>query len=156
MRLFNKGRWSPHSLLGRCVLWAALGASCTALPAAAEGFSLIAQKDVPLAVISKNELRSLYALRVQQFADGTPVTLVVLPDQDPRHRTFATAVLNVFPYVLRENWDKKTFTGAARPPITVDSPEAMVRKVATTPGALGYLPGKEKTHYEGIRYVEVR
>lgn len=156
MRLFHKGRAAPRFLLGRWVLWAALVAACTALPAAAEGFWLIAQKEVPLAVISKNELRSLYALRVQQFADGTPVTLVVFPDQDPRHRAFATAVLNVFPYVLRENWDKKTFTGAARPPLTVDTPEAMVRKVAATPGALGYLPGNEKIKYEGVRYVEVR
>lgn len=113
------------------------------------------QRDVAITTLTTNELRAIFALRTRHFADGTPITLVVLPDQDPRHQAFSTKVLNVYPYVLRENWDKKTFTGAARPPITVESPDALLRKVATTPGALGYLPGKDKAKHEGIKYVEI-
>lgn len=151
----------PKSVLRR--RWAAgalallAGAAALGLPAQAadDDFRLIVQRDVPLSQLNKAELRAMFALRMRQFADGTPVTLVVLPDQDPRHRDFAAKVLNVFPYVLRDNWDKKTFTGAARPPITVDSPEELARKVAATPGALGYLPGKDKTRQEGIKYVDI-
>ena len=133
----------------------ALGLLAPPLWAADDDFRLIVQRDVPLSQLSKNELRAIFALRTRQFADGTPITLLVLPDQDPRHRDFAAQVLNVFPYVLRDNWNKKTFTGAARPPITANSPDELARQVAATPGGMGYLPGKDKTAIQGIKYVDI-
>lgn len=136
------------------VWWAA--AFSGSVFAQASGFQIIVHPDVKIRELSPTDLKALFALRKRQFADGTPVTLVVLDDQDPRQRAFATHVLNVLPYTLRQNWDSQSFSGSARAPIVVAGPAEMVKKVAATKGAIGYLGSKDGVVLEGVKHVDIQ
>jgi hypothetical protein len=63
-----------------------------------------------------------------------------MPDDSPLHAAFSKEKLHVFPYQLRSAWDRLVFSGMGQAPDTVASPEEMLARVASTPGAIGYLP----------------
>ncbi len=89
--------------------------------------------------LSKNLLRSIFSMRLRTWRDGLPVRVFVLPDDAPLHSIFAKQKLNVFPYQLRSAWDRLVFSGTGQAPFVVYSEEEMRARIATTPGAIGYL-----------------
>lgn len=78
-------------------------------------------------------------MHLKTWPDGTKIRVFVLSDDDPLHRSVSKEKLNVFPYQLRSIWDRLVFSGAGQAPIKVNSNEEMLAKVASTPGAIGYL-----------------
>ena len=89
--------------------------------------------------ISRNGLSAIFKMRLSQWSDGTPVTVYVLPDDDPLHKKFSKKILKVFPHQLRRIWNNAVFSGSGQAPITLSSLEEMKEKIATTPGAIGSL-----------------
>ncbi|HLP81219.1 MAG TPA: hypothetical protein VK141_04380 [Nitrosomonas sp.] len=89
--------------------------------------------------ISHNSLRSIFSMRQKTWPDGTKIRVFVLPDDDQLHEIVSKEKLNVFPYQLRSMWDRLVFSGTGQAPIKVNSVEEMLTKVASTPGAIGYL-----------------
>lgn len=89
--------------------------------------------------ISRNEARLFFTMRLQYWPNKRPVTVFVLPDDDPLHIAFAKTILGLFPYQLRRVWDRQLFSGTGQAPIQVANEDEMLRRVATTPGAIGYL-----------------
>ncbi len=89
--------------------------------------------------LSVNSLRSIFSMRLKTWSDGTKIRVFVLPDDDQLHQSVAKEKLNVFPYQLRSTWDRLVFSGTGQAPIKVNSAEEMLAKVASTPGAIGYL-----------------
>jgi hypothetical protein len=94
-------------------------------------------------------------MRVRNWPDGKPVTVFVLPDRDERHVAFSKEILYVYPYVLRDTWDRMVFTGTGKAPIEVKSEDELLKRVAATPGAIGYIP-KGKVANEKIKILEIR
>jgi hypothetical protein len=45
----------------------------------------------------------------------------------------------MFPHQLRWAWDRQVFSGTGRAPIMVNTEEEMRQRIASTPGAIGYL-----------------
>jgi ABC-type phosphate transport system substrate-binding protein len=78
-------------------------------------------------------------MRLHEWPDGTAIRVFVMPDDSSIHAVFSKEKLNVFPYQLRAAWDRLVFSGTGQAPNTVNSPEEMLAKVASTPGAIGYL-----------------
>ncbi len=91
--------------------------------------------------LSKNLLRSIFSMRLRTWQDGLPIRVFVLPDDAPLHSIFAKQKLNVFPYQLRSAWDRLVYSGTGQAPFVVHSEEEMRARIATTPGAIGYLSG---------------
>lgn len=89
--------------------------------------------------LSRNLLRSIFSMRLRTWPNGVPIQVFVLPDNVPLHSKFAKKKLNIFPYQLRSIWDRLVYSGTGQAPFTVRSEEEMHTKVATTPGAIGYL-----------------
>lgn len=89
--------------------------------------------------ISRSLLRGIFGMRVRAWPDGTPVRVFVLEDNDPAHVEFCKSVLRMYPYQLRQNWDRLVYSGTGQPPIAVASEQEMLRLVAQTPGAIGYV-----------------
>lgn len=118
-------------------------------------FAIITHSSSKFDRLSLADLRSLFLIKKRQLPDGSSASLMVLEDQDPRHRAFATQVLGVFPYVLRESWDGMTFSGSAKPPIQVATTAELVAKVASTRGSLGYVSVRERVSLEGVKNVEI-
>lgn len=115
---------------------------------------LIANIDVDTNAVTRNEARLYFTMRLKKWPNGTLVKVYVLPDNDPLHRRFANEVLNLYPYQLRRVWDRQLFSGTGQAPTVVSSEEEMRRRVATTPGAIGYADGPLQD--PDLRALEVR
>jgi len=99
---------------------------------------LIAHPSVERESVTLNEARMYLTLRLRSWPDSTPITVFVLPDDSALHGQFARDVLQLFPYQLRRVWDRQLFAGTGQVPVEVDDEEEMLRRVADTPGAIGY------------------
>lgn len=95
--------------------------------------------------ISKNGLSAIFKMRLRHWSDGTNVTVFVLQDDNPLHKQFCKQILNVFPHQMRRNWNKLVFSGTGQAPILLENKDEMINKLRDTPGAVGYLSGKDLT-----------
>ncbi|WP_241235099.1 hypothetical protein [Amphritea opalescens] len=93
-------------------------------------------------------------MRVTRWPDGRPIRVFVLPDRNPLHRLFVKQHLQIFPYQLRNKWDRQVFTGAGSEPEQVDTMEEMYRKVSQHKGAIGYIDKSFNLNLEKVRVVD--
>lgn len=101
--------------------------------------TLIVNPQVSDTQLTRNSARAIFAMRTPQWSDGTPVHVFVLADNHPIHSEFTKQVLGMFPYQLRRIWDRQVFSGTGIAPITVESEQEMLDRVAETKGAIGYI-----------------
>lgn len=118
------------------VVW--LGLLFFTLPGSADQV-LIANASVGVEGLSLNTTRLLFSMQLPQWPDGTAVRVFVLPDDHPGHRAFSKDLLHLYPRQLRRVWDRQLYSGTGQAPQTVTDVEAMLKAVARTPGAIGYL-----------------
>lgn len=64
---------------------------------------------------------------------------VNLPAANPLRRMFSLSVFDALPEDMEEYWNEQYFQGI-NPPEVLSSEEAVLRFVAATPGAVGYIP----------------
>lgn len=102
-------------------------------------YEIVTYPGVSEKALSVNSLRSIFSMHLKTWSDGTKIRVFVLPDDDHLHQSVSKEKLNVFPYQLRSTWDRLVFSGTGQAPIKVNSSEEMLNKVASTPGAIGYL-----------------
>lgn len=114
---------------------------------------VIAAPDVVVESIDRNYLLSVFSMRVTRWQNGDPITVYVLSDRDPLHHAFVKKHLKVFPYQLRNIWDRAVYTGTGQSPRVVDSVMDMLDKVAQTRGAIGYVDTMEDT-VDGVRVID--
>ena len=107
------------------------------LPAAA--VDVIVNRDVAGTSLAQASARALFGMRLTKWPDGRPVRVFVLPDGHPVHAALCKEQLNLYPYQLRQSWDRLVYSGMAQAAIEVATEEEMVSRVAATPGALGYV-----------------
>lgn len=100
---------------------------------------VVAHPDVALQSMSRDTTRAIFAMRQRTWPDGRAIQVFVLPNRDPAHARFAKEQLNVYPHQLQLAWDRMVFSGMGQAPHSVRSLTEMHDKLATTPGALGYL-----------------
>lgn len=115
---------------------------------------LIVNNALPHQPISRNEVRLYFTMRLPLWGD-TPVKVFVLPDDHPLHRRFTKSVLGLFPYQLRQVWDRQIFSGTGQAPIMVASEQEMVERVASAPGGIGYVESGANPPPQ-VRILEVR
>ena len=106
---------------------------------ASDNYDIVIYPGVGEKEISLNSLRSIFSMRQKTWGDGTKIRVFVLADDDELHQAVSKEILNVFPYQLRSMWDRLVFSGTGQAPIKVNSIDEMLAKVASTPGAIGYL-----------------
>lgn len=138
---------STRKIIGRfffslCLLLSIIFAARSVL--ANEAYEVVTNPGVSEKTLSKSSLRAIFGMRLHTWPDGTAVKVFVMPDDAPLHAAFSKEQLNVFPYQLRLTWDRLVFSGTGQAPVTVASADEMLARVASTPGAIGYLP-KSKT-----------
>jgi len=104
-----------------------------------EPHSVVVNPSVSHPSLSLNAIRAIFGMRLRTWPDGTSIKVFVLSDDDPTHIAFCKETLNVFPHQLRMAWDRLVFSGTGQAPIEVASEEEMRTKIASTPGAIGYL-----------------
>ncbi|EIC23171.1 hypothetical protein Thi970DRAFT_00824 [Thiorhodovibrio frisius] len=120
----------------------------------AHGQEVIVNSDVHLDAIDRNFARLLITMRMPQWPDKRPVTVFVLPDNNPVHESFAKRVLEVYPYQLRRTWDRQVFSGTGQAPRQVANEQEMIERVSQTAGAVGYVSSPPDTDLVKVLEVE--
>ena len=80
----------------------------------------------------------IYWRKKLYWADGKRIQPINLPTDYPLRRQLSQQVLGSLPETQAEYWNGLYFHGTS-PPHVVASQEAMLRFVAETPGAIGYV-----------------
>ncbi|WP_317931503.1 hypothetical protein [Halioxenophilus sp. WMMB6] len=89
--------------------------------------------------LSGETLLRLFAMKKKFWSDGTPVTVFTLPNNNDTYKEFTNLYLKMQPHQLNRLWHRLVFSGTGVKPEVVDSMQAMLEKVAATPGAVGYV-----------------
>lgn len=105
-------------------------------------------------VISQSTLRAIFGMRLNKWPADTPVKVFVMKDDAPEHGAFSKNILQVFPHQLRLAWDRQVFSGQGQYPEQVASTQEMISKIASTPGAIGYIKTSEVT--KNVRILQIR
>lgn len=121
--------------------------------ASAEPLSVIVNADTVLAKLDINSIRSIFTAKLTRWPNGMRIQFFVLPDEHPHHRHFVKNKLGLFPYQLRQIWDRLIFSGVGEGPVTVDSIDEMIEKVGAIPGAIGYYYSNRSVEKYGVQYV---
>jgi ABC-type phosphate transport system substrate-binding protein len=103
--------------------------------------------------ISRSSLRAIFGMRLNKWPADTPVQVFVMKDDVSEHGAFSKNILQVFPHQLRLAWDRQVFSGQGQYPEQV-SPQEMLSKIASTPGAIGYIKTSEVTN--NVRILQIR
>ena len=88
--------------------------------------------------LSIQQVYALYARKRQLWSDRSLVQAVNLPIAHPLRRSFSLWVFKHSPEDLQDYWNDQYFHGVLPPPVLA-SEEAVLRFVAGTPGAIGYV-----------------
>lgn len=119
-----------------------LSALTLALPRAgmAEGevLAIVIPKGEHVRTISKPELALIFWRKKLYWGNGKRIQPVNLGPENNLRRRFSQQVLESLPEDQLEYWNALYFHGTS-PPYVVRSQEAMLRYIAETPGAIGYV-----------------
>ena len=110
---------------------------------------IIVHPSVNVRSISAASLRNIYTLRQTIWPGGQTIVVFVLPDDNPAHEAFSKEKLGLYPYRLRQIWDRLSYSGMASAPIEVKDENELRARVRATPGAIGY--SSKDTRHDGIK-----
>ena len=116
-----------------CLLMAS---SCYAREPAA--IAVIVPNEQPTKSLSMPELKLIYLRKKDYWANGKRIHAVNLPADHPIRIQFSNKILGSLPSAQNDYWNGVYFHGIS-PPYVVNSEEAVLRYVADTSGAIGYI-----------------
>lgn len=128
--------WTRRRLLLYLALTAALWAGSGGARAA--GIAVIVARHGPRLELDRATLRDIYLKKIFVNNRGVAFIPVNLPPNHPLRRAFSRALLQETTNQLQAYWNQRYFHGV-RPPYVLGSQTAVVRFVARTPGAVGYV-----------------
>ena len=99
---------------------------------------VIAHKSTPIAAIDNDKLLDIFTLNTKNWSDGAKITLLEIKGDSPSKSRFYAALGTSFQDMQRL-WLKKQFAGKGLPPMALSSEDEIIQKVASTPGAIGYI-----------------
>ena len=105
----------------------------------AKGFVVIAHPSVPADQLSRQELHDLYHLEWNRWEDGSLVVLLDMKKEGPARDIFYE-YLGRSGREVKRIWMRAVLSGEGQAPKIVRDEEDMLKRVSTTPGAIGYLP----------------
>ncbi|MDA8093778.1 MAG: hypothetical protein M0T84_07670 [Betaproteobacteria bacterium] len=106
--------------------------------AGADTIAVIVGDAPPHIALDRSTLADIFLKRIEVDNDGKPIVPLNLSSTNPLRIAFSLALFGKGPQGLQRYWTERYFQGIS-PPYTVASQEAMLRFVARTPGAIGYI-----------------
>ena len=136
------------------LLLVALLAGLGSVPLRAAELTLALHPPPDISSLTLNQARSIFSMRIRMWPDGTPITVFVLPDDNPNHNDFVRGLLTLLPHQLKRNWDRLVYTGIGQAPIEVANEEEMLERLRNTPGGIGYI--ETGTQDESLRLISLQ
>jgi ABC-type phosphate transport system substrate-binding protein len=109
-----------------------------AAPAAHSQVAVIVNKSVPVSSLTQPELLDIWLCNTRTWGNGQSIELFCLKDEGPEEKKFFE-FLRRTPLEMRKAWLRAQLSGQARPPAMVSSQEELLKKVQSTPGAIGFV-----------------
>ena len=107
-----------------------------------EVFRVIVHPQNPISSVDRAFLRDAFLKKATNWPHGKAIRPIDLASKLPIREQFIQDVLKKTPAQLRSYWTQRIFSGRDLPPPELPNDEAVVRYVATHPGAVGYVaPG---------------
>lgn len=106
---------------------------------AESGLAVIVPPGHALTSLDAPTLAAIFRRKLRVSADGHALVPVNLRLTDPLRTAFSQTVFGLEPAAMDAYWNERYFHGV-QPPHVVASVEAMLRFVAATDGAVGYVP----------------
>ena len=123
---------------------------CTA--SASAQVAVIANPSVPVDTITNTELLDFYSRDIRLWNNNKPVTVFDLKPKGEVKETFY-AFIGKSTSRMKSIWMKKMLSGEGDPPVALDSEESMLKKVSSTPGAIGFVRLKSVT--QGVKVLTI-
>ncbi len=100
--------------------------------------AVIANKSVQANEITSSELKDIIALDKTTWSDGSAIVVFELkPSGDTKTKFYSH--IGSSAKKMKKAWMKKMLAGDAQAPESLGSEDEVVNKVASTPGAIGYV-----------------
>ncbi len=107
-------------------------------PAQALDIVVVASREIALEPVNELVLNRIFMKKLATDRLGEPLAPVNLPPTHPLRIAFSKAVLRESAKASARYWNKQYFLGIS-PPFVLNSQEAVLRFVASTPGGIGYV-----------------
>jgi ABC-type phosphate transport system substrate-binding protein len=124
-------------------LAATLGLPPAALPAAPDGFKVIAHPSLPGQKIKRSDLAAVYMKAANRWSDGRVALPVDQPARAGVRKRFSEAILRLSVVLASQYWLKQMTTGGGGtrrvPPLVKSTDAEVVAYVKAHPGAVGYV-----------------
>lgn len=111
-------------------------------PIANAGVAVITHPGVKEIGLSKNKLAQIYLGKMKNYSNGRSIKAVDLPKNSAAHKKFYRSVVKKSDSAMNRHWSKLKFTGKGKPPKKLDTAREVIKWVANTEGAIGYIDGK--------------
>jgi len=100
--------------------------------------AVIANKSVSESSVSTSKLTDIYFLRAKAWSNGSSIVPVTLKSDNEDVQKFFSS-MGKSSMEMKKLWMKLQLTGEGQPPVGVGSEEEVLSKVASTPGAIGFV-----------------
>ncbi|OQX09777.1 MAG: hypothetical protein BWK80_46495 [Desulfobacteraceae bacterium IS3] len=118
----------------------------------AEDVLIIANKDVPVDSLSKNEIRGIFLGEKIKWDNDSKITFVILKTEV--HDLFLKEYLGNTAAQYQNYWKKMVFTGKSKSPKSFKDAESLMDYVAETGGAVAYLPAS--AYNDKVKIISVK
>lgn len=105
--------------------------------ASAEEIVIIVNKNVSVTKIDASQANSIYTLVERRWSDGSDISVFTLKSGDVNDKFYA--FMNKSIAQMKKIWLKKKLNGGLKVPESVGSEDEILKKVANTPGAIGFI-----------------
>lgn len=112
------------------------------VPFASADIAIITHPGVKEIGLNRAELASIYLGKKKEYSNGESIKAVDLPKESIAHRIFYKVILKKSQKEINRYWSKIKYTGKGKPPKKLTTAKEVVRWVANTEGAIGYVDGK--------------
>lgn len=109
-----------------------------AMPASGADIAVIVARDASTQMVNAGTLRDIYLKKIFLDASGRKFIPLNLPADAPLREAFSRALFHQGSDESQNYWNQNYFHGIT-PPYVLGSQDAVVRFVAQTPGAIGYV-----------------
>ena len=113
-------------------------AVCGCIMSAQSEVRVIVNSGAGVETIDAKNIEKLFLGRTKALPDGSKVALATLGNT-AIHEEFLAAFVNRSSSQFKSHWKKAVFTGQGKPPKEFKTEAEMIKYVAATPGAIGYV-----------------
>jgi ABC-type phosphate transport system substrate-binding protein len=100
--------------------------------------AVVAHKSVAASSVSRSELTDIYTLSTTMWENSAPIVVCDMRSDNPTKGKFYSSIKKS-PNDLKKIWMRIVLSGEGKAPEMLDSEDEVLDRVASTPGAIGYV-----------------